>query len=89
MKTRPAFSLRPQLFVWSLALALFSIWGAYRTFGGIFSDAKEYVYCILYVSLPFLQFGVKFADISCDHDKVKMNSFVLVFSANFLIILTS
>jgi len=41
MKTRPAFSLRPQLFIWSLCLAMFSIWGSYRGFLAIWSDAME------------------------------------------------
>jgi elongation of very long chain fatty acids protein 6 len=41
MKSRPALNLRPQLFLWSLALAVFSIWGSYHSFSGIFSDAKS------------------------------------------------
>jgi len=54
MKTRTPFKLRPQLFIWSLALALFSIWGAYRTFGGILSDAQENGWLYTMCSLSYL-----------------------------------
>ncbi|KAK7075972.1 hypothetical protein SK128_024781, partial [Halocaridina rubra] len=31
MQTRPRFELRKPLFIWNVFLALFSVWGAYRS----------------------------------------------------------
>eukprot|EP00116_Pleurobrachia_bachei_P003787 sb/3464049/ len=54
MKTRTAFNLRPQLFLWSLGLAVFSIWGSYHAFNGIFSDAKENGWLYTMCSVSYL-----------------------------------